>query len=222
MFWKSFKHGNSWYQFIRFLECISCNFTVKFTDDDLTSFLAPMVPRSPERTKFSAYQQVKNLSHGPRVQRSAESSTELIHPGRLTAGTQSHEGLVQMISLFKQVPFRFHVNFPGCTTYLTGKTWWCSVMSHITKFSNWTFWPLPTFTETKSPHDLWKIWTPLPSHIRVLGTAEILEFIHVGWRWSWFSRYHWCERCKLEPLDKIRGTIPDNWAGFKLYVLDET
>ena len=30
-----------------------------------------------------------------------------IHPGKLTAGTQSHGGLVQMIFLFNQVIFRF-------------------------------------------------------------------------------------------------------------------
>ena len=38
----------------------------------------------------------------------------VIHPGRLTAGTCPHGGLVQIIFLSKWVICRFHVNLPGC------------------------------------------------------------------------------------------------------------
>ena len=37
-----------------------------------------------------------------------------IHPGRLTAGTCPHGGLVQIIFLSKWVIYMFHVNFSGC------------------------------------------------------------------------------------------------------------
>ena len=47
------------------------------------------------------------------------------------------------------------------------------------KVSNWAFWPLASFFcklhRKKTPRDFWKIWTPLPSHIRVLGTAGIFR-----------------------------------------------
>ena len=42
----------------------------------------------------------------PQVQQDAENYTLEIHLGNLTAGTQSHGGLVQMIFLFKQVDFQ--------------------------------------------------------------------------------------------------------------------
>ncbi len=35
------------------------------------------------------------------------------HVGKLTAGTLTDGGLVQMLFLFNWVIFRFHVNFPG-------------------------------------------------------------------------------------------------------------
>ena len=38
----------------------------------------------------------------------------MIHPGRLTAGTCPHGGLVQIIFLSKWLISRFHVNLPGC------------------------------------------------------------------------------------------------------------
>ena len=143
MFWKSFKHGNSWYQFIRVLECISCNFT---WNSRTMTWLLSSHPWFQGHLKELNVQ--PNSSHGPRVQRSAESNHwTKKHPGRWSWNPKVMKVRGQMISRFKQVIFRFHVNFPGCTTYLTGKTWWCSVMSHITKFSNWTCWPLPTFTE---------------------------------------------------------------------------
>ena len=37
-----------------------------------------------------------------------------VHPGRLTAGTCPHGGLVQIIFLSKLVIWRFHVNLLGC------------------------------------------------------------------------------------------------------------
>ena len=53
------------------------------------------------------------LLAGPE-RRKLPSCTSNLHPGRLTAGTCPHRGLVQIIFLSKWVICMFHVNLPGC------------------------------------------------------------------------------------------------------------
>ena len=71
MFWKSFKHGNSWYQFIRVLECISCNFT---WNSRTMTWLLSSHPWFQGHLKELNVQ--PNSSHGPRVQRPQSQITE--------------------------------------------------------------------------------------------------------------------------------------------------
>ena len=67
------------------------------------------------------------------------STTKLLHPWKLTAGTQSHEGLVQMISLFKAGWFSGSkaVNFPGClSNWLSLRL--CCFLSDPQHAESWT------------------------------------------------------------------------------------
>ena len=67
----------------------------------------------------------------------SQDGRRLLHPGKLTFGTQSHGSLVQMIFIFNWVIFRFHINFQGyMVTWVRKTSAFCQPSKDVAMFQS--------------------------------------------------------------------------------------